>query len=221
MTDVPLDLVAPHEVIWFPAHESNYGGYGGAPNVPAALVLHTPEEPADGYESTPNWFANPAANASTHYYADNDGDLYQMVADVEPAWAQGVRSHQRHWKSVPNKLPPWAPDGNNNTHALSIEIEGYAHSFEWTVAQFTSVAKWMAHKSIQYDIPLDRDHVVGHEELAVHKTDPGIARGTFNIDLLIIAAGREREHMLDALEPKADPIEQARKHLRRALELLS
>lgn len=214
--DIPTDLVAPHNTIWFPADPSNYGGYNGRENVPAALVLHTPEEPADDWESTPNWFANPAANASTHYYADNDGDLYQMVSDSVPAWAQNVKASQRHWKGQPQVPAPWAMDGNNNVHALSIEIEGYAHNFTFADPQFTSVAKWMAHKSIQYDIPLDRDHVVGHEELATHKSDPGIALGTFGIDSLIAEAGRLREEMLDAPDNTAKVIEL----LEEALDLL-
>lgn len=190
MVDVPENLVAPHSVIWAPAHESNYGGYGGRWNTPAALVLHTPEEPADGWESTPNWFANPQANASTHYYADNDGDLYQMVPDSMPAWAQNVRSHQRHWKGSAGKAAPWAPDGNNNVHALSIEIEGFAGTIDSTLsdAQMETVAMWLEFKSAQYDIPLDRDHVVGHEELAFHKVDPGIATGKFPIAALILRA---------------------------------
>ena len=186
--DVPETLVAPHRVIWHPAHESNYGGYGGAENVPMALVLHTPEEPADDWESTPNWFANPQANASTHYYADNDGDLYQMVRDVDAAWAQNVKASQRHWKGTPGFHPPWTMHGNNNTRALSIEIEGYAGSFEFTDSQFDTVATWLAYKADQYNIPLTRRHVVGHEELATHKSDPGIALGTFPIDDLIFAA---------------------------------
>lgn len=185
------ELIAPAEVIVAPAHSSNYGQYGRK-NAPKALVLHTPEEAADDNEVTPRWFQNPDANASTHYYADSDGDLYQMVPDDEGAWAQNVTNSQRMWKGDAGANPPWS-DGNHNLNALSIEIEGFAHRFEWTPEQFRTVATWIAYKCDEYGIPMDRTHICGHEELASHKRDPGIGYGTFDIDALIAEAKKLAE----------------------------
>lgn len=162
--------------ILYPAHVNNYGGYATS-NVPKAIVLHTPEEPADDYESTPAWFANPAASASTHYYADNDGDIYQMVADIDCPWANGNRAGvNRVWKGVIDAYPPWATPGVSlNCQTLSIEIEGKAATIHETLtdAQFNSLVNWIKYKANEYDIPLDRDHIVGHFELSTDRTDPG------------------------------------------------
>ena len=197
--DIPEDLVAPHHVRKVAAFGGNLGGYG-RPNVPRALVLHTPEEDADDIEVTPRWFRDPRARASTHYYADSDGDLYQVVADADCAWAQGTHVGNRHWKGERGALPPWNEGVTNNCRALSIEIEGRAATIGETLseAQRRTVVRWLAYKSGQYDIPLDRTHVVGHEELATDKRDPGIALGTFPIDELILEAHAERERMEDA-----------------------
>lgn len=195
--EFPPELTAPSHVLVVPAHPSNYGGYG-ASNEPRALVLHTPEEDADDNEVTPRWFQNPDAHASTHYYADSDGDLYQMVPDKEGAYAQGVKTSQRTWKGQPGKYPPWAVGVSNNLRALSIEIEGRAKTFKWGPRQRQTVVAWIAYKANQYKIPLDRTHIVGHEELASHKRDPGIAYGTFDIDQLVADA---RAFNLEATPP--------------------
>jgi N-acetylmuramoyl-L-alanine amidase-like protein len=199
--DVPDDLVFPRRVLKVAAFEGNLGGYG-RPNVPRALVLHTPEEDADGIEVTPRWFQDPRARASTHYYADSDGDLYQMVSDADCAWAQGTHAGNRHWKGERGTLPPWNEGVTNNCRALSIEIEGRAATIGETLseAQHRTVVRWLAHKSRQYDIPLDRTHVVGHEELATDKRDPGIALGTFPLDELIAEAHVARGRMAE-VEP--------------------
>ena len=119
--------------IWAPAHRSNYYSaadrpYGGAPRRQLAICYHTPEEQPDDIETTPAWFQDPAANASTGYYADSDGDLYQMVRDADFAWAQGTRTRKRPNTRLPR--PSWwrAELVSYNTCMLSIEIEGWARS---------------------------------------------------------------------------------------------
>lgn len=162
--------------IVYPAHPNNYGGYGRV-NFPRAIVLHTPEEPADTNETTPQWFANPAAGASTHYYLDNDGDLYQMVPESECPWANGNRGGvNRTWKGTKDAWPPWAEAGVSlNCQTISIEIEGYAASIGQTLndTQFAALVAWIKNVSGRYGIPLDRDHIIGHFEVATDRTDPG------------------------------------------------
>ena len=170
-------------VIKMPAFEGNLGGYGRV-NEPRALVLHTPEEDADGVEVTPKWFRDPRAQASTHYYADNDGDLIQMVAETDCAWAQGTHAGNRTWKGKLGFYAPWNQEGlSNNVLALSIEIEGRAATIDQTItpAQFETVARWIAYECDKWDIPVDDDHVVRHSDLATDRSDPG----TLRVDLLI------------------------------------
>ncbi len=165
--------------IWRPAHPSNYSPaasrpYSGAARRIVAVCYHTPEEPWDDHEVTPAWFANPKANASTHYYADSDGDLFQMVRDADMAWAQGVRSRDA---ILPR--PAWWKSEyvSYNTCMLSIEIEGYAAQIGQTFTpgsrQFESVAAWSAFVCRKYGVPIDRQHHIGHSELTRQKSDPG------------------------------------------------
>ncbi|KKL97569.1 hypothetical protein LCGC14_1833170 [marine sediment metagenome] len=189
-----------------PAYTGNYG-YQGMWNQPKAIVLHTPEEPADNWESTPYWFQNPNAHVSTHYYLDNDGDVIQMVPEVQGAYAQGVRSHQRMWKGIANQLPPWAEDSNLNLWAISIEMEGYAATIHRTMprggVQWLSLLAWIQYVTSKYDIPIDRDHIVGHDEIASHKRDPGI---TFNWEGLIEDLN-SRNNLLSTLQKARDELD--------------
>ena len=173
------DLPNAARTIWQPAHPSNYftaasRPYSGARRRVVAICYHTPEEPWDNHEVTPAWFADPRANASTHYYADSDGDLYQMVRDEDFAWAQGVRSDEL---ILPR--PAWWRDEyvSYNACMLSIEIEGYAHSIGETFTvgsrQFETVAAWSAFVCARYGVPIERTHHLGHSELTQQKSDPG------------------------------------------------
>lgn len=165
--------------IWQPAHRSNFytaasRPYSGAARRFVAICYHTPEEPWDDNEVTPAWFEDPRANASTNYYADSDGDLYQMVRDEDFAWAQGVRR-----KDLILPRPAWWRDEfvSYNACMLSIEIEGYAREIGETFTvggrQFETVAAWSAFVCRKYGIPIDRTHHVGHSELTRQKSDPG------------------------------------------------
>ncbi len=147
--------------IWRPAHPSNYWTavsrpYAGVMRRFVAICYHTPEEAWDDNETTPAWFADPRANASTNYYADSDGDLYQMVRDQDFAWAQGVRRAERI-----EPRPSWWRDAyiSYNTCMISIEIEGYARDIGRTFVagsrQFEAVAAWSAYVCEKYGIPIE------------------------------------------------------------------
>lgn len=161
------------------AHAVNYwrpDGHGGVPNKPRALFLHTPEEPADNVESTPAYFAQEHFNedgsrrlASTHYYVDSDGDLYQMVPENCAAIANGLDG---------KPLPAWALPGTSlNWQSLSWEIEGYAATIHETCRrggkQWNTIVRNVESRTRKYQIPLDRAHVMGHYEVSTSRTDPG------------------------------------------------
>ena len=158
--------------IVYPAHPSNYylpENHGGVPNRPRALFLHTPEEPADDYESTPVYFSQPNRQASTHYYADSDGDWYQLVPERCMAIANGL---------IGKPLPLWAePDTSLNWQSLSVEIEGYAATIHQTCVrggpQWNAIVRWVEDRTRIHNIPLDREHVMGHKEVANNRSDPG------------------------------------------------
>lgn len=165
MTDYP-------GAIDYPAHPTNFylpENHGGVPNKPKGWVLHTPEEPADNYESTPVYFSQPNRQASTHYYLDNDGDVYQMVPERCAAIANGV---------IGKPYPSWAnPNISLNWQSLNVEIEGYGHSIHLTMLrggpQWQGLLNLIRHRAAAYGIPLDREHVIGHYQVANNRVDPG------------------------------------------------
>ena len=185
-------------VVIKPAHRSNYSTmqsnpYGAAKRQQVAICYHTPEEPVDNNEVTPAWFQDPRANASTGYYADSDGDIYQMVADADYAWAQGVRFEGDRANAV-TPVPGWfdrAEMVSYNTCMISIEIEGYAADHERTfhrgTAQWDTVVAWSAFVCKKYGIPVDRDHHVAHSRLCTWKTDPNWLEATWSQLLADIA----------------------------------
>lgn len=156
----------------YPAHPSNYyhpKDHGNVPNRPRAWVLHTPEEPADDNETTPAFFAQPNRQASTHYYVDSDGDVFQLVPESYGAIANGLRG----------KPPPaWADLSTSlNWQTLSVEIEGYAHSIHDTMpvggVQYQALIALIKHRALARNIPIDRDYVIGHYQVANDRSDPG------------------------------------------------
>jgi N-acetyl-anhydromuramyl-L-alanine amidase AmpD len=162
-------------------------------NRPKVLVLHTPEEPADNVESTPRYFQTPNLGASTHYYADNDGDLYQMVPEGNGAIANGV-------------IGKTYPEGTNAGHSLnyqslSIEIEGYAASIGRTMprggSQWRTVVAWVVTRAKKYNIPIRRSRIIGHYEVANNRTDPG----TLDIDAIVADAQAAVEEEPDMPQP--------------------
>lgn len=147
-----------------PADPVDYGNYDTA-NRPHdmkidSVIIHDTE---GSLESVLEAFQNPTFYASTHYVIDADGTIYQMVKNKNVAW------HAGNW---------WY-----NMHSIGIEHVGHAalgHT-EYTPAMYKASAalvKWLASK---YNIPTDRQHIIGHDNVpattgagipAMH-TDPG------------------------------------------------
>lgn len=155
----------------YPAHPTNYyrpETHNGVPNFPNAWVLHTPEEPSDDNETTPAYFAIPGRAASTHYYLDSDGDVFQLVPEYCAAIANGLKG---------KPIPVWAQPTSLNWQTLSVEIEGYAHSIHQTMpvggVQFNSLVELIKNRAHVWGIPLDRTHIMGHYELSIDRSDPG------------------------------------------------
>lgn len=200
-TAVPETLVTPRRVVHAPAHANNFSAAdapvhaGYRPRERAkALVFHTPEEAVDNTEVTPSWFANPAAGVSTDAYADSDGDLYVMVGDRDAPFGNGAPEAQRHWKGDAGARPPWHEGGvSYNVETRSIEIEGFAQTMHRTFLrggpQWRCVVAWAALWVERDEIPPDRDHLIGHEEIDSNKGDPGLAFD-FPMDELVEDIGR-------------------------------
>ena len=166
--------------IWFPAHPTNILG---PPCHPKGIVLHTPEEFADGYPATPHWFsqAHPDRAGSTHYFAAATGTMYQCVREKDAAIANGVTKDKPY--------PSWANKNVSlNRQTTNIEIEGYAATIGQTMprgsVQWKALIDWIVFECQKWDIPCDREHIIGHYQVASNRSDPG----TLNIDAVVADA---------------------------------
>lgn len=109
------------------------------------IIIHDTE---GSYQSAIDWFLNPASYTSSHYVIrSSDGDITQMVRLKDVAWTAG------NWYM--------------NPHSINIEHEGFAAQGQvwYTEAMYRSSAelvRWIAQK---YNIPLDRQHILGHDDI--------------------------------------------------------
>lgn len=108
------------------------------------IVIHDTE---GSYESAINWYQDPRSYVSAHYtIRSSDGEVTQSVKNKDVAW------HAANWYV--------------NTHSIGIEHEGFAaEGATWyTEAMYRSSAKLVRYLAHKYDIPLDREHIVGHDQ---------------------------------------------------------
>ncbi|MEU9383543.1 N-acetylmuramoyl-L-alanine amidase [Streptomyces sp. NPDC048279] len=110
------------------------------------IVIHDLE---GTYDSGVASLANPANGVSTHYVMrSSDGAVTQMVPTKDIAFQAG--------------------DYSTNLHSIGIEHEGYAaQGATWyTEAQYQSTAYLVQYLAHRFDIPLDRQHILGHDDVA-------------------------------------------------------
>jgi N-acetylmuramoyl-L-alanine amidase-like protein len=140
-----------------PADANAYGNYDPADrprDVPIRyIVIHDTES---SYQSTLSSFQNPTAYTSSHYVIrSSDGAVTQMVRTRDIAWHAG------------NSLI--------NDESIGIEHEGYAaDGATWfTDAMYRNSAKLVRYLAARYHIPLDRDHIIGHDDIAHQRNYTG------------------------------------------------
>jgi hypothetical protein len=125
------------------------------------IVIHDIE---GSYDSAINIFQNPATYVSANYVVRSaDGAVTEMVRPRDVSWGAG------NWYV--------------NMHAVNIENEGFAAqgSTWYTEAMYRSTAALVRYLAATYRIPLDRKHILGHEDVpgptdyytSVQHWDPG------------------------------------------------
>jgi len=132
------------------ADPGNYGNYDLA-NRPADgldiryVVIHDTEVSYDGSIAI---FQNPFSSVSAHYVIrSSDGEITQMVRTKNVAWQAG------NWYV--------------NSHSVGVENEGFAvEGAAWYSEQlYYSAAKLARYLAKRYGIPLDREHIAGHDDV--------------------------------------------------------
>jgi hypothetical protein len=161
----PADCPSALKCRWLPAayaQDSGPGDYGdydkaGRPDhmvTPAGqaasmkikyIIIHDTE---GSYASAISTFQNPASYVSANYVIrSSDGAVTEMVRPHNVSWGAG--------------------DWYVNMHAINIENEGFAaHGATWyTKALYNSGAALVRYLAAKYGIPLDRQHILGHEDV--------------------------------------------------------
>jgi hypothetical protein len=109
------------------------------------IVIHDTEST---YQQAINAFQSPSNGAAANYVMQSStGDVTEMVPNQDVAFHAG-----NYWF---------------NMHAIGIEHEGFAAAGAtwYTEAQYQATADLVKYLSAEYGIPLDRQHIIGHDNV--------------------------------------------------------
>jgi N-acetyl-anhydromuramyl-L-alanine amidase AmpD len=138
---------------WYGTNGYNYTAASRGPAQINKVVVHVTQ---GSFSSAINWFRDSRAQSSAHYTVrSSDGFIGQSVREKNIAW------HAGNW--------------DYNKTSIGIEHEGYVSNASWfTDSMYRSSARLTAHLAKKYRIPIDRKHIIGHNQVpgATH-TDPG------------------------------------------------
>lgn len=137
---------------------------------PEGVVIHVGEGSQDAIYET---FLNEPK--SSHYCVSKAGMIWQFVDEKDTAWAQGNVNNP-----VATLVTEIHPGVNPNMYLISIEHEGVGTT-DFTETQYTTTAKLINDICTRWNIPIDRIHILRHNEIRANKTCPGIA----NVDNIV------------------------------------
>ena len=147
--------------IWYPANPSNYSVANRPLSDPIdMIVVHVVQ---GSCAAAAQVFQRSGYAASAHYIVCDNGTVYQSVREKDIAW------HAGNWAY--------------NVRSIGIENEGYVGN-AFPDSLYRASAKVAAHVCETYGVPLDRNHVIGHNQVPDpnhpglfggidHHTDPG------------------------------------------------
>lgn len=151
-----------------PANYTKGRSYQGKPVVPDVIVIHVAVTTLQGCF---NVFNNPAEEKSSHYCVGEAGEIWQFVQEADNAWHAGKYLNPRA-KLVVSRLPQ-----NPNSYCVGIENSGeYPGDHtpnDFTDAQYEANGWLVSEIAKRWNIPLDLDHVIPHNQIRSDKTCPG------------------------------------------------
>ncbi len=148
---------------WIGCASGNFRRGRPAPHKPEAIVVHII---CGSLASADSHFNNPASQVSAHYGIGKDGTIHQYVDELDTAFHAGIVVNPQ-WKLIDEKKHV-----NPNFYTLGIEHAGQPEDV-WPDAQVKASASLIADVAARWDIPLDTDHVVRHQQIRASKTCPG------------------------------------------------
>lgn len=129
---------------------------------PELVVIHIM---AGSLIGTDSWFANPVSQVSSHYGVGVNGEIHQYVKESDKAWHAGRVDHPS-FKLYKMGLNP-------NLYTIGIEHEGQDLS-TWNDSQLQVSANLLKDICVRNNIPIDREHIIGHYQVYSLKPDcPG------------------------------------------------
>ena len=142
-------------------------------------------------EAPYEWYGEPKPTAyGNHDLADRPNDLsldYIVIHNTEGTWNTALKlvtdptylswhytlrsSDGRIAQNLPMRNVGWhAGNWYVNTHSIGLEHEGVAaQGATWfTESMYRTSASLVRHLATKYDIPLDRAHIIGHDQVPGH-----------------------------------------------------
>lgn len=155
-TDCPEELgcewlPAPYEKASpdLPDNTGDYGNHDQADRTGAGgpsldyILIHDTET---AYQPTVNLVQDPTYLAWNYTLRSSDGHVANHLDPADVGW------HAGNWFL--------------NMHSIGLEHEGWAGTGAWyTEAMYQSSAALVRHLAAEHDIPLDRAHVIGHDQV--------------------------------------------------------
>lgn len=185
---------------------NHFNGRGG--ETPIMIVNHITEGNISGAVS---WLCNPDSKASAHFVVAKNGDIYQLVDLRNGAWCNGTSIYSKgkyYYKRSTNSIVR-GKAVNANLFTVSIEHEGYYRDGQGALSEEQYQATLWLHRHIinevksiyGHDIVVDREHIVGHYEVAPREK-PNCPGQRFPWDRLIadLQKGRKEITMDKAVE---------------------
>lgn len=120
---------------------------------PELVVIHIMDGTLFGTDA---WFANPASQVSAHYGIGKSGEIHQYVKEEDAAWHAG-RVDAPSSKLIKTNVNP-------NLYTIGIEHEGKPED-KWTDAMKQASALLICDICQHWQIPIDRNHIIGHYEI--------------------------------------------------------
>ena len=149
---------------------------------PEAVVIHIMDGTLVGTDS---WFANHTSQVSAHYGIGKSGEVHQYVQETDTAWHAG-RVNAPVWKLI-------RPNLNPNLYTIGIEHEGKPND-QWTEEMKRVSANLIREICQRWQIPIDRNHIVGHFEIFSKKPNCPASNKQI-LDDLVTLAGQQTTNL--------------------------
>jgi hypothetical protein len=148
-------IPSPYQLLGDGKDQGNYGNHDvaqrpkrGNPSIDY-IVIHSTE---GTYDTSVDLAKDPEYLAWNYTLRSSDGHVAQHVANKDVGW------HAGNWYT--------------NQHSIGVEHEGFVAEGKWfTEPMYRSSAKLVRYLATKYGVPLDRNHIIGHDQVPGLATD--------------------------------------------------